>query len=35
MTTYTRNKKWTDAGQEVNRRRNAAPENRPQFARRV
>ena len=29
MTTYTRNKKWTDAGQEVNRRRNSTPENRP------
>ena len=34
MTTYTRNKKWTDAGQEVNRRRNAIRMALQQFARR-
>ena len=29
MTTYTRGKKWADAGIEVNERRNAEPEHRP------
>ena len=29
MTIYARGKKWADAGKEVNRRRNATPEDRP------